>query len=278
MKRLLLNLIFLLPFFVIAQNVGIGTPFPTEKLHIDSGSVRIGNGVWSSDKKNWLYFGDGDYTRIGEKGDDSLFIFAKSITLNATDQIYSGVTKVEIKGNLSLANGSQAAGRILTCQGSDGASAWQDLVTPSSNTGFSATGSGSISVFSGSGSHSRLDLTTEEFDDGNNYGTYAGSPSSYIAPVAGVYHFDVNIEYYQSAATSSAYQISVVLATNAFATGYESFQTVFPNTGGTLHTISFGKDVKLIAGQGVTLYVSQNSGITLSVTGSRSNFSGHRIY
>jgi hypothetical protein len=33
---------------ILAQNVGIGTTNPTEKLHIDNGDLKIGNLVWAS--------------------------------------------------------------------------------------------------------------------------------------------------------------------------------------------------------------------------------------
>ena len=33
---------------ISAQNVGIGTKLPDEKLHIDSGNIKIGKVIWGS--------------------------------------------------------------------------------------------------------------------------------------------------------------------------------------------------------------------------------------
>jgi hypothetical protein len=63
-----------------AQNVGIGNPTPTEKLHIDSGSIKIGKLVWSGVNIPFLKFGDGNFITIGEEeADDKLTIRAKEI-------------------------------------------------------------------------------------------------------------------------------------------------------------------------------------------------------
>lgn len=82
MKKLLFLLCssFCIVNFIAAQNVGIGTPVPTEKLQIDSGSLKIGKAVWNGSNIPFLKFGDGNFLTIGEEeADDKLTIKAKEL-------------------------------------------------------------------------------------------------------------------------------------------------------------------------------------------------------
>jgi Chaperone of endosialidase len=63
-----------------AQNVGISITTPTEKLHVDSGNIKIGKAVWSPTNKSLLKFGDGNFITIGEEeADDRLTIKAAEL-------------------------------------------------------------------------------------------------------------------------------------------------------------------------------------------------------
>ncbi len=66
---------------LLAQNVGISNPSPTEKLQVDSGSIKIGRTVWNaSTPPQFLKFGDFDYITMGEEeADDKLTIRAKEL-------------------------------------------------------------------------------------------------------------------------------------------------------------------------------------------------------
>lgn len=68
---------------LLAQNVGISNTTPTEKLHVDSGSIKIGRAVWNaSAPQQLLKFGDLDYITIGEEeADDKLTIKAKELNI-----------------------------------------------------------------------------------------------------------------------------------------------------------------------------------------------------
>lgn len=59
--------------------VGIGIVAPQERLHIDNGVLKIGNGTSAVDRsKNLLRFGDEDYVQIGEwEADDLLSFYAE---------------------------------------------------------------------------------------------------------------------------------------------------------------------------------------------------------
>jgi len=74
MKKILLlaNLVLFISCLV-AQNVGIGVTIPTEKLHVDSGNIKIGKDIWTPLKSHLLKFGDGDFCHIGGKRMASIF-------------------------------------------------------------------------------------------------------------------------------------------------------------------------------------------------------------
>jgi Chaperone of endosialidase len=74
---------FLLCYCAHAQNVGIGIPLPTERLHVDSGSIKIGNFIFAETPVHpFLKFGDGNYITIGEEeADDNLTIRAKELLI-----------------------------------------------------------------------------------------------------------------------------------------------------------------------------------------------------
>ena len=56
--------------------VGIGISSPSERLHIDNGALKIGNGISPADRsKNLLKFGDGSYVQIGEWEADDMLSF-----------------------------------------------------------------------------------------------------------------------------------------------------------------------------------------------------------
>jgi Chaperone of endosialidase len=98
-KIFLLIAIILIANIVVAQNVGISNPTPTEKLHVDSGSIKIGKLVWNaSNPLQFLKFGDGDYITLGEEeADDKLTIRAKELFIRPSGS-YTSVP-VSIKGS-----------------------------------------------------------------------------------------------------------------------------------------------------------------------------------
>ena len=88
-------------------NVGIGIRYPTERLHIDNGALKIGDGTSSSERyRNVLKFGDDDYVQIGEWEADDVLSFKASKYNFTIGKVGIGVPnpqyKLDVNGKLFL--------------------------------------------------------------------------------------------------------------------------------------------------------------------------------
>ena len=87
--------------------VGIGITSPTERLHINSGALKIGNSSSATDRaQNLLKFGDGSYVQIGEWEANNTMSF-KANNYNFTNgNLGIGVTspqyKLDVNGKMYL--------------------------------------------------------------------------------------------------------------------------------------------------------------------------------
>ena len=87
--------------------VGIGISSPTERLHINSGALKIGNGTSATDRaQNLLKFGDNSYVQIGEWEANNTLSF-KANNYNFTNgNVGIGVTspqyKLDVNGKMYL--------------------------------------------------------------------------------------------------------------------------------------------------------------------------------
>ena len=87
--------------------VGIGISSPAERLHINGGALKIGNGTSATDRaQNLLKFGDGSYVQIGEWENDDMLSF-KANSYNFTNgNLGIGVTnpqyKLDVNGKMYL--------------------------------------------------------------------------------------------------------------------------------------------------------------------------------
>ena len=284
MRKILLTTgALLIIFFVSAQNVGIGINPPLEKLHVDSGHIKIGSHVWSGtfyDK--FLKFGDGDFVYLGETGeDDRLVLYAKNFIFTKSSNGYSGnvgigtasapSAKLEVNGDIKITDGTQSAGKVLTSNAS-GLASWQLLPLGSSaNTGFSATNTAGQVITSGALPFVILDF--EDYDDGGNF-----SSSGYTAPADGVYHFDAMVHWStnSSGGVRYAYILKIYVGFIVLHKNVTYFVTdILEN-----HAQTLSCDLKLTTGQTVRLSVEQNTGINKSIQAGPEYtfFSGHRVY
>ena len=87
--------------------VGIGITSPTERLHINSGALKIGNGTSAIDRaQNLLKFGDNNYVQIGEWEADDMLSFKASKYNFTGGNLGIGVTnpqyKLDVNGKMYL--------------------------------------------------------------------------------------------------------------------------------------------------------------------------------
>ena len=264
-----------------SQNVGIGVSVPLDKLHVDS-NIRIGVGAWSSPINNrFLKIGDGNFVTIGEVGlDDRMEFSAREFLFKNSGAYGLGNGKVginisssptaflEVNGNVKITDGTQAEGKVLT-SAADGTASWQ--YTPHANTAFQ--------VKLSTANQTIVDATDAvvlfdnlEIDDAFSFNTSNGT---YLSPSAGVYHFDVKIEW--ALAVSAQALLTVYIDVNG--TAREKMKETFVLPAGTnSKTMSFGTNLKLNAADVVKVYVRQDSGDTQEIVIQNSSFSGHKLY
>src|SRR6266700_671483 len=256
-KNLLLAAISLIAvYFVSGQNIGISVTFPSERLQVDSGNIKIGKDVWIPTRSHLLKFGDGDFCHIGEMGDDSMEIKTRYLSII---EPYGPLAKVRIHGNLKIEDGSEGNGKILTSDNT-GNTTW--LSPASLNTGFNANFSTSQSVTLPCGGCLGLLLInwdTENFDDGGNL-----SGTTFTAPATGVYHFDVSLSFSLSVITGAGYVgIRLILPG-----GKEKCSITPVSTGnnGSRAGASLGHTMQMNAGDVITVYAINGTSVAQTVT------------
>ena len=291
MQRLILTAAWI--FLVInsyAQNVGIGAPGgnPTDKLHVDSGYLRIGTAVWSSAANNrFIKFGDtsvayGGFVRLGEAGeDDRMELYAKNFIFKPSNPIsYTGnvgigtsaapIAKLEVNGNIRITDGTQGVAKVLTSD-IGGTASWQNM-TPSINSGFKVVKS-SIQNFPITGSTDVVTFPVEAWDDGGNF-----SLDQYTAPAAGLYHFNVKLMWsLTTAGVTSRYALIVELCING--SEYTRSQYFIEATTIGNLTTDLSSEIKLTAGQTISVKAYQGSTSTAqTISTIFTEFSGFRVY
>jgi hypothetical protein len=252
-----------------AQNVGIGTAEPTEKLQVDSGNIKIGSTVWKPGSSNLLKFGDGSYCYIGEQGDDSMRIQANHIQLAS----FSGNTKLTLNGVLVVKDGTEGNGKVLVSN-ADGQASWQTISNnPSSNTGFSAAftfGNQSIA----SGSYGKILFPYLEFADGT---VWDNSLSEYTAPATGVYHFDARVLISQNIFDGLKTFIIAICVNNIPVSKISIYET-YNSLSSYLPQFSLTGLLKCNASDKITVQLYQNTGVTQYIGSAGTAFSGYRVY
>jgi len=264
-----------------AQNVGIGTATPQEKLHIDN-NIKIGINAWSSAANNrFLKIGDGNNVTIGEAGlDDRLefsareFLFKNSggypgangkVGININ---FSPTAFLEVNGNVKITDGTQDDKKVLTSDAT-GAASWKFL--PAHNSGFNASlESGVLTV--ADNVETTVVFDAEKFDD---ISTYNSSNGNFTSPTDGVYLFNVKIQWSLAASTNS--ELHVLLELNGSLVE-ESVDYKEATISDQPKTISFGSTLKLNQGDVLKVRVRQVSGTSQIISTTNTSFSGHRVY
>jgi hypothetical protein len=171
---------------------------------------------------------------------------------------------LDVAGTFKLADGSQGTDRVLTSDGLGNAT-WQNS---SRNTGFSAFSSVAQTI-NGS-TWTQINFSGEEFDDGNDFAS-----NQYVAPTAGVYHFNASVSWTPMSNTTGYSFIAFYKNGAAF-----KFRMAPSHT--NYHSNNISETMKLNAGDVITVWVAHFSTGGTATTYISSNlytyFDGHRLY
>lgn len=200
--------------FTHAQNVGIGTTTPTNKLHVSSavststgGAIygintgTAGNGILGishSANTNGVQGISNAGTGVLGYSNDFRAVAGSSIGGTA---LYGNSTSgygLDINGKVKISGGntSPVNGAVLTSVDANGNAVWKQR-----RIAFNAGGVVLAHVSVPNGSARRVQFGIDEFYDlTQSYnlltGAYGPTSSSFIAPVDGIYHFDIGISMY----------------------------------------------------------------------------------
>jgi hypothetical protein len=172
-----------------------------------------------------------------------------------------------VSGNLRLTGGntSPAPGAVLTSIDANGNAIWKKK-----NIGFSVVTINPNLKNIPSNVDFTVHFNSKEYDYANNFNLYTGSTpsfghSTFVAPVSGLYHFDAAIAlddtYDDNEVKYPSLRIRVQRGANVFAAATAEFSPL-TRIDNTLMTVlsRISRDVKLVAGDIVTLVVKHQSG------------------
>ncbi len=187
-----------------AQNVGIGTTTPSNRLHVTGSAASsfnatiygvntgsAGSGIFGVSNSSGTYGVQGFSTSgIGVYGNSSDYraIYGSTATGTALYGYSSDGYGLQTVGKVKISGGntSPTTGAVLTSIDASGNAVWKNH-----RVAFSARGVQNQSI--GSLVAPKLEFSNESYDYGNGFTPYAGSTtessSVFIAPVNGVYHF-----------------------------------------------------------------------------------------
>jgi len=313
MKKILQLFVLLNTCFVNAQNVGINAPNPTRGKLVVRGTVGAVSAIFGDTttgiaiENNYPGIGFNSYYDNGRKviapgfgalisqnpgtGVFSVFTAPSAIAVSGNSiplterlvilpggNVGIGVTapaaKLDIAGNIRIADGTQGAGKTLTSDANGNAS-W--TAAP----GLSSTGFRSVVINSNintlpSGEQIFMTLSpsgTTGFVNGTAY------YDRYVVPQTGVYHFDVQLSAtFASAPTiEGALTISIIQNLGLVAAHQQNISA--KPLGNFIQDFAFSFMLQLTAGEQIRMAVTQRSGVEVKfVEGVRTFMSGYRVY
>ncbi len=181
-------------------------------------------------------------------------------TSNSGLAIKTVTGNVEINGKIKIIDGTQGIGKVLTSDGG-GLASW--ALAPGSPS-FSASKTTSNQLLANGGVFTKINFNTS-----SSVGiSYSNVNSDYTAPVSGMYHFDVTLNFINqnlTPTTNNSIFISLFKRLNPGDTGGALNNYEFTHTQ-PLHSESFSATVYLDAGDIIDVRVLNLSGTSITVS------------
>ncbi len=290
---------------LVAQNVGIGTVTPTEKLEIKNplkSTVKISAGslsdttqlIFSNKGSTAGLYTDFSIKSIRENGlffssqsDVPVYNSANSLVILPEGNVGIGLIPafkldvngdINTKGLLRLNGASGAVGQVLTSNGT-AAPTWQATTNP--QIGFAARGT-APAVSNHQDIPNNVDtkvtiFNVEEIDNGNLYNPATARAT---VPSDGLYHIDISVHY--GTAQAGVYQLFFRrLSPSGTDLGVQrlAWRTVTGAGANEEFQLDISADIHLLANQSIEIFTNQNTGAVQQITGSfYSWFNMHKVY
>jgi len=194
---------------------------------------------------------------------------------NSTGNVGIGVAnpeqKLHVAGSIKMEDGNEGSGKVMTSDAT-GTGYWEQLpVNETVNSGFRVYPPSTQTITSGVLTQV---VWTEEYDDANAF-----SSNSFVASNSGVYHFDVKIYgSCNNGGLGASYYQRITMKKN----GSDYITNIGHGLQNSTIPLSFSisSDVKLNAGDVITIWVQQNTTLDMVLIPSSvyCSFSGHRVY
>jgi hypothetical protein len=283
---------------LFAQNVGIGTNTPSNRLHVTSSAASsfnatiyglntgsAGSGIFGVSNASGTYGVQGFSTSgIGVYGNSSDYraIYGSTGTGTALYGYSSEGYGLQTVGKVKISGGNTnpVIGAVLTSIDGSGNAVWKP-----EQISFSVARSRNQSI--PAGVDRKIEFQNERYDFGGGFVPYSGTTteasSVFTAPVAGVYHFSASVPI---KAQDFVYNIdgpTIMLVKNGTTIAY-AIGSIKNFSGGSQGYPQIDQDLKLNSNDKVWIAISHSSGGNITVSADWSDngetawFSGHLLF